>query len=526
MIKHTHTLPLLFAAASLLLTACGAGSQNTAANNQASSSATVSTESKTDKPQYADSKSFKHFITREGHQLKEGDKEFRFAGIHAPELHRIENDARGKCKADPRGWGQYFQWPTADEQENWIKALAKSGHKAMRVYVLSIEHETDLACERETHILKPLTPGGMPRFNEKAMQVYDRMIALSDEHGLRLILPFIDHWHWWGGREQLAEFYGETKDDFYDINSKTYQAYLYIIDQVINRKNTITGRLYKDEKAIMAWETGNELKTTTAEFLAKTAAYIKSLDSNHLVIDGTYTKINEFALNDDNVDIISNHYYSNVGNNNPEQVLKDLKAIDGKKPYFIGEFGLLSATELGEIMNAAVNTEYNDAKAVGAFIWGFRGHRHNGGFYWHREWTGHYSYHLPGFPESDSNEEMAIVDIVRKAQADMAGLDVVPALPAPEAPKLRPIKSNGAVNWLGAPLGRHYTIERSTRADSGWQVIAKNVSDGKNEYDPAKDDLYIDTGAEAGKTYYYRVTAHNESGDSKLSNVQKVTYKK
>ncbi|WP_111977119.1 beta-mannanase man5E [Algibacillus agarilyticus] len=464
---------------------------------------------------------FTHFITRDGHQLKDGEQIFRFAGIHAPELHRIENDAKGSCKADARGWGQYFQWPTADEQENWIKALVRTGHKAMRVYVLSIEHESDIACERETHILKPLTPDGMPRFNEAAMVVYDRMIALSNEHGLRLILPFIDHWHWWGGREQLAGFYGETKDDFYDVNSKTYQAYLHIIKTVLNRKNTFTGRLYKDEKAIMAWETGNELKETTEAFLAKTAAYIKSIDPQHLVIDGTYTKINQYALDDDNVDIISNHYYSNVGNNNPEQVLKDLKTINGKKPYMVGEFGLLSAAELNDIMQAAVHAEYNGAKAVGAFIWGFRGHRHDGGFYWHKEWTGHYSYHLPGFKEGDANEELPIINVTRLAQAQMAGFDKIQPLPIPEAPLLRDIKDATKINWLGAPTGQSYKVERATASTGPWQVIAQGVSDGKNEYDPSVDSVFTDAeNLVTGTTYYYRVTAFNETGHSVPSNIQ------
>ena len=98
---------------------------------------------------------FEHFITRDGHQLKDGDKTFRFAGIHAPELHRIEDDAKGVCKADRRGWGQHFKWPTAQEQENWIKSLVKTGHKAMRIYVLSVAHPDDAACGRETHILPP-----------------------------------------------------------------------------------------------------------------------------------------------------------------------------------------------------------------------------------------------------------------------------------------------------------------------------------------------------------------------------------
>lgn len=60
---------------------------------------------------------FTHFITRDGATLKDGDKVFRFAGIHAPELHRIEDDARGSCRADPRGWGQYFKWPTAQSSK-------------------------------------------------------------------------------------------------------------------------------------------------------------------------------------------------------------------------------------------------------------------------------------------------------------------------------------------------------------------------------------------------------------------------
>ncbi len=91
----------------------------------------------------AEQSHFEHFITRDGAALKDGDRLFRFAGIHAPELHRIEDDARGTCKADPRGWGQYFKWPTAEEQENWIKALVQTGAKAQRVYVLSVQQEID-----------------------------------------------------------------------------------------------------------------------------------------------------------------------------------------------------------------------------------------------------------------------------------------------------------------------------------------------------------------------------------------------
>ena len=466
-----------------------------------------------------------NFITRKDHQLLDGEKEFRFAGIHFPELHRIEDDSQGVCKLDPRGWGQYFKWPTADEQENWIKSLVYTGHKAMRVYVLSIEQESDHACNRQTHILKPLTPNDMPRLNPVAMEHYDRMIALSDKYNLRLILPFVDHWPWWGGREQLAAFYGEKQDDFYNTNSKTFKAYLSIIEQVLTRKNSITGREYRDEKAIMAWETGNELKDTTADFLQKTAALIKKLDKNHLVIDGTYTKINEFALNDPNVDIISNHYYENVGNLSPETVKKDLTQIGGKKVYLLGEFGLLDSGKLNEIMTAAVETDVNGAKTAGAFIWGGRGHRHDGGFYWHLEPANNktYSYHLPGFPEGDENEEITVVNLVRLAIARMNGENKIKPLPVPEAPILREIFSVDNIHWLGAPTGQHYIVERATSAKGPWKALAKNISDGKNKFNPLTDTLFSDSSKlKSGQRYFYRIKAVNESGTSQPSNIRSI----
>jgi len=464
---------------------------------------------------------FEHFISRKDHQLFDGDEVFRFAGLHAPELHRIENDALGTCPNDPRGWGQYFQWPTADEQENWIKALVKSGHKAMRIYVLSVQQESDKACGRETHILAPLSKGGKPRLNEKAMVVYDNMIALADKHGLRLILPFIDHWQWWGGREQLAAFYDEPQEAFYDVHSQTYKAYLHIIEQVISRKNTLTGRHYYAEKAIMAWETGNELKDTTQPFLETTVALIDKLAPQQLIVDGNYLQLNDFAMNNPHVDIISNHFYTTNNNNKPETIKQDLAQIAGRKAYMVGEFGLTDASILNNIMQTAVHHEYQGAQAVGAFIWGFRGHRHNGGFYFHKEYTGHYSYRLPGFMDAEENQEIAVVDLVRLAQAQMQGLEKAPALPAPEAPILRPIETVNNIQWLGAPLGQHYRIERSVKADGPWQVIGDNISDGKQAFDPAKDSLFADNAALIkGNTYFYRVIAVNVSGESAPSNVE------
>ncbi|UXY09341.1 beta-1,4 mannanase [Kosakonia sp. ML.JS2a] len=475
----------------------------------------------------AEQSHFENFITRHGAQLQDGDKVFRFAGIHAPELHRIEDDARGACKADPRGWGQYFKWPTPQEQENWIRAMVQTGARAQRVYVLSVQQENDVACGRATHILAPERPDAMPRLNEEAMKVYDNMIAEADKQGLRLILPFIDHWWWWGGREQLAAFYHEKPEDFYRTDSKTFKAYLDVIRQVITRKNTVTGRSYYDEKAIMAWETGNELEDTNADFLKQTAAWIRKWAPHQLIVDGTYKKINPFALTDPNIDIVSNHYYTNAGNNHPDQVQKDLQAIGGKKAYLVGEFGLLDHTQLNDIMQSIVHSEVNGAQAIGGFVWGFRGHRHDGGFYWHKEFTGHYSYHLPGFPlEGKANQESEVVDLVRTASAQLAGLAQVPPLPVPDAPHLLKTDSPFAINWMGSPVGRYYDVERATSEKGPWLRVGNDISDGVNEWSPATMALFRDDfrSLQQGKTYYYRVIAKNESGASAPSNIISVTH--
>jgi hypothetical protein len=114
-------------------------------------------------------------------------------------MHRIEDDARGVCKADPRGWGQYFKWPTPEEQANWIKAMVATGRKRS-VFMCSPYSRKTMLPANAKRISWPRNTRWDAALNEKAMKVYDNMIAEADKQGLRLILPFIDHWWWWGAR--------------------------------------------------------------------------------------------------------------------------------------------------------------------------------------------------------------------------------------------------------------------------------------------------------------------------------------
>ena len=82
-----------------------------------------------------------------------------------------------------------------------------------------------------------------------------------------------------------------------------------------------TGVAYKNDPTILAWETGNELGAyrlgegaPPASWTSTIALYIKSIDKNHLVIDGSDGLYNSAGspipgLGVSGVDIVSDHFY-------------------------------------------------------------------------------------------------------------------------------------------------------------------------------------------------------------------------
>jgi len=153
-------------------------------------------------------------------------------------------------------------------------------------------------------------------------------------------------------------------------NSKAQKMMNDHIKKVINRKNSISGELYKDDPTIMAWQLSNEPRAYDAQevfisWTRKTSAYIKALDANHLVCLGaernTASKdagVDVFRDNNDpNVDYITMHIWpQNWGWFEPSQGEKvyqeALQKVDAywaahivaakslKKPIVLEEFGI------------------------------------------------------------------------------------------------------------------------------------------------------------------------------------------
>ena len=190
---------------------------------------------------------FENFVRRDGDVLKDGDREFRFLSFNIPNLHYVEDDMRFEQ-------GMPFRLPDAFEIDDALGTIEQMGGQVVRMYALSVAKPGDPP-ELPRHILSP------GKFNEQAFVALDNVLAAAHRHHVRVIIPFIDQWSWWGGVTELAGFRGKKPEEFW-TDWQTIEDYKATVAAVIGRVNTVTGIPYRADKAILAWETGNELKAT------------------------------------------------------------------------------------------------------------------------------------------------------------------------------------------------------------------------------------------------------------------------
>jgi len=185
-----------------------------------------------------------------------------------------------------------------------LDLLRSSGITNLRVMAGSEGPDTE-----PWRIVPPLqTSPGV--YDSLVLDGLDYLVYALKERGIRAVMCLNNFWHWSGGMAQYVSWNGGgpipypppepggSWDEFQDYSSDFYsnsgamQDFRDHIAFIINRINPYTGIVYKDEPAIMAWELANEPRgyhNNAANFniwIDSTAAFIKSLDSNHLVTTG------------------------------------------------------------------------------------------------------------------------------------------------------------------------------------------------------------------------------------------------
>jgi Cellulase (glycosyl hydrolase family 5) len=436
-----------------------------------------------------------HFITRKGDKLFNGDEEFRFVSINIPNLHINE---------DPLpNWHRIDQW----EVEDAFKTINLMGGQVTRMYTFSIKGGIRPGEDGTVHVYGPR------KFDEGLFQDLDKVIELAHKHNIRLIIPFIDFWDWFGGVKHFAALRGKTASDFW-TDREIVEDFKSLINFVINRTNSYSGVPYKEEKAIMAWETGNELDDCTDAWTEEIAEYIRSLDQNHLIIDGKYG-ISDTSLDNPNIDIVSNHYYVDRGQDIIGRVLDDIQRSKGKKPFIIGEFNHKDSNIVKKVMKTAI-----DEGAAGALLWSLRYHSKDGGFYYHGQPNdpNNPCFNWPGFPSRGATGEREKLHYLQKSAYQIRGC-LVPEITAPEAPILLSITTPEEIKWRGSAGAEYYILERAQQPNGPWKVISDNIIEDSIPFVPFKD------GPTSEGNYFYRMRACNQAGISAPSNVESVVIK-
>lgn len=434
-----------------------------------------------------------NFITAKDDKLFDGDRELRFISFNVPNLHYLEDYL-------PFRGTNPWRLPDEFEIRDALTAVKQLGGKVVRVYVFSVKREGDTP-----DIIRHVEGPG--KFNEDAFKAFDKVLQVANEVGIRLIIPFVDNWHWWGGPQEYAAFRGKKRGDFW-TDRQLIDDFKRTVEFIITRKNTYTGVPYCEDKAILAWETGNELQPPFS-WTREIAAYVKSIDKNHLLVEGIVAKeLSEEALEDPNLDILSTHHYGDPSAS-LSYIVRNRQLSKGKKPYFIGEYGIVP-TEYIRIMTDTIINQ----GLVGGLIWSLRYRNKEGGFYNHCEYNNVSSYRWPGFSNGDIYDERIVFTILREKAHQIDGV-TTDRLPIPTAPTLLDIKNVGEISWQGSVGAESYVIERRPEGDTSWTVIGDGVDESRYQYRP----LFTDESAEIGKSYFYRVKAKNQTGVSGSSNV-------
>jgi len=142
-----------------------------------------------------------------------------------------------------------------------------------------------------------------PAYNDgpQGLERLDYVLAKAAELDLKIIVVLVNNWRAFGGIDQYLIWYGRDKHHEFFTAPELKTAYKNWASHVVGRTNSINGRKYKDDPTVFSWELANEPrmkggnafdrstgwdKTTLTDWAGEMSAYIKSLDSNHMVSVG------------------------------------------------------------------------------------------------------------------------------------------------------------------------------------------------------------------------------------------------
>lgn len=184
---------------------------------------------------------------------------------------------------------------------------------------LGINNLRIVAASEESDFALPLSPPFQyksGKYNETLFQGLDFLLSEMGKRNLRAVLVLNNYWDWTGGMSEYVSWAtgedvfdpsvnpAQTWDQAMNFSARFYKIeeaqklYHKYISNLVNRENFYTKKAYKNDPTIMAWELSNEPRPMKAgnaaenandfsNWVNKTAAFIHSIDPNHLITTGS-----------------------------------------------------------------------------------------------------------------------------------------------------------------------------------------------------------------------------------------------
>lgn len=162
--------------------------------------------------------------------------------------------------------------------------MAESGLRILRVWGFNDVNTVPSSGTVYYQLLKD----GTATINTGAdgLQRLDYVVASAEARNVKLIINFVNNWSDYGGMAAYVTAFGGSQTSWY-TNIAAQTAYRAYIKAVVSR--------YIDSPAVFAWELANEPRCKGCDtsvlynWIKSTSAYIKALDSKHMVAIGDGT---------------------------------------------------------------------------------------------------------------------------------------------------------------------------------------------------------------------------------------------
>lgn len=162
--------------------------------------------------------------------------------------------------------------------------------------------------------VSPATTAKPGEYDENLLVGLDFLMAEAAKRDMTVVLYLNNFWQWSGGMTQYLNWFEGTPaldpnvtkdyDDYMKKNARFYvnaaaqKEYRNVIQKIVKRVNTITGKPYSEDPILMSWQLANEPrpgngnatpeeKKAYIKWIDETAGYIHSLDKNHMVSSGS-----------------------------------------------------------------------------------------------------------------------------------------------------------------------------------------------------------------------------------------------